>query len=139
MLAVGSRPAEEVSEVLSSCRVGIELPPFTAEEVKELFLAFGSTIGASELSILKELTAGNPLMVVETVRELSSTDDDESFTLSQKLSHLKADGLFAGRISRVSEPTRRFLRLRTHLWLWTFAQTARDIPGPRRHFGVGRK
>jgi serine/threonine protein kinase/signal transduction histidine kinase len=115
LLAVGTRPSVEVVEVRSSCKVEVELPPFTEEEVEELFDAFGSTIGVSELAILKELTAGNPLMVVETVRELSSTAKNKSSTLSQKLVGLRAQGLFAGRIGRVSEPTRRFLRLAAQL------------------------
>lgn len=114
LLVVGVRPAEEVAEVQSSCTLELTLPPFTSDEIEDLFSAFGSTIGVSELSVIKKLTAGNPLMVVETLRELFSSNG-KAQNLSQKLAGLSTDGLFASRVSRVSEPTRRFLQLAAQL------------------------
>lgn len=115
LLVVGSRPAEEVAAVQASCTVQIELPPFTSEEIEELFSAFGNALGVSELSVVKDLTAGNPLMVVETLREISTPSEDDGSTLSQRLAGLRAEGPFASRVARVSESTRRFLQLAAQL------------------------
>lgn len=115
LLVVGTRPADEVSEVRSSFAVEMELSPFTSEEIEELFSSFETAVGASDLSVVKELTAGNPLMVVETLRELSAATADENYSVSQKLAGLRAEGPFAGRVGRLSVPTRRFLQLAAQL------------------------
>ncbi len=115
LLVVGTRPAEEVSEVRASCTVPIELSAFTAEEVKELSSTLGSDVNAADISMIKDLTAGNPLMVVETLREISSATDDQASTRRQKLVGLKSQGLFASRVARVSEATRRYLQLAAQL------------------------
>lgn len=114
-LVLGFRPTEEVFEVRNSCTQEIELTPFTPDEIEELSAALGSTLGVSELSVVKELTAGNPLMVVETLRELVSSVEDGSATTGQKLARLRTEGLFASRIGRLSEPTRHFLQLAAQL------------------------
>lgn len=115
LLVVGTRPAQEIAQHRPTFTVEIELPPFAPEEIEELFSAMGSRIGVSELSLLRKITAGNPLMVVETLRELSSLGVTEDSTLRQRLAGLCAEGLFAGRVSRVSPSTRRFLRLAAQL------------------------
>lgn len=114
LLVVGMRPGENTTTD-AACAVEIELSPFTTQDIEELFSAFDSSVGLAELSAMRKLTAGNPLMVVETLRELFSESEGESESLSQKLDGLLAEGLFSSRVGRVSDETRRFLQLAAQL------------------------
>ena len=115
VFVVGLRPCEESSKILSSCSLKIELPPFTIDEIEQLFRSLGTPIGVSELKVVKKLTAGNPLLVVEALRELLSAPSDTQLDLSQRLAVLCKEGLFTNRVGRVSESTQRFVQLAAQL------------------------